>query len=168
MYIQTLILYTIAVLSLHTLASISVTKLLTVHRYCAYTLLFHFRISTFSLHYVKMDGKWDSQRKSSHRFFNSHFVKLARILWVCECCIWTLPMLPLWTLPVLPLYGLSGSVGCVVRLETRRLRVQPLLRLATFFRGDWSWNIYSGYSLPSADSRRAVVSFWRKNVHSTG
>ena len=25
-----------------------------------------------------------------------------------------------------------------------------------------------GNSLPSADSRRAVVSFWRKNVHNTG
>ena len=24
------------------------------------------------------------------------------------------------------------------------------------------------HSLPSADSRRAVVSFWRKNVHNTG
>ena len=35
----------------------------------------------------------------------------------------------------------------------------------TFFRGDWSWNIVYGHSLPSADSRRAVVSFWRKNVH---
>ena len=39
---------------------------------------------------------------------------------------------------------------------------------ATFFRGDWSWNIFYGHSLPSADSRRAVVSFWRKNVHNTG
>ena len=26
----------------------------------------------------------------------------------------------------------------------------------------------TGHSLPSADSRRAVVSFWRKNVHNTG
>ena len=34
--------------------------------------------------------------------------------------------------------------------------------------GDWSWNIFYGHSLPSADSRRAVVSFWRKNVHNTG
>ena len=41
-------------------------------------------------------------------------------------------------------------------------------RSATFFRGDWSWNIFYGHSLPSADSRRAVVSFWRKNVHNTG
>ena len=39
---------------------------------------------------------------------------------------------------------------------------------ATFFRGDWSWNIFYGHSLPSADSRRAVDSFWRKNVHNTG
>ena len=41
-------------------------------------------------------------------------------------------------------------------------------RSATFFRGDWSWNIFYGHSFPSADSRRAVVSFWRKNVHNTG
>ena len=31
-----------------------------------------------------------------------------------------------------------------------------------------SWNIFYGHSLPSADSRRAVVSFCRKNVHNTG
>ena len=64
--------------------------------------------------------------------------------------------------------GLGGSVGCAVRLETRRSRVQLPPRSATFFRGDWSWNIFYGHSLPSADSRRAVVSFWRKNVHNTG
>ena len=66
-----------------------------------------------------------------------------------------------------PGVGLGGSVGCAVRLETRRSRVQPPPRSATFFRGDWSWNIFNGHSLPSADSRRAVVSFWRKNVHNT-
>ena len=64
--------------------------------------------------------------------------------------------------------GLGGSVGCAIRLETRRSWVQPLQRSATFFRGDWSWNIFYGHSLPSADSRRAVVSFWRKNVHNAG
>ena len=64
--------------------------------------------------------------------------------------------------------GLGGSVGCAVRLETRRSRVQPPPRSATFFRGDWSWNIFYGHSLPSDDSRRAVVSFCRKNVHNTG
>ena len=36
------------------------------------------------------------------------------------------------------------------------------------FMETWSWNIFYGHSLPSADSRRAVVSFWRKNVHNTG
>ena len=64
--------------------------------------------------------------------------------------------------------GLGGSVGCAVRLETRRSWVQPPPRSATFFHGDWSWNIFYGHSLPSADSRRTVVSFWRKNVHNTG
>ena len=29
-------------------------------------------------------------------------------------------------------------------------------------------NIFLGHSLPSAYSRRAVVSFWQKNVHNTG
>ena len=67
-----------------------------------------------------------------------------------------------------PNAGLGGSVGYAVRLETRRSRVQPPPRSVTFSRGDWSWNIFYGHSLPSADSRRAVVSFWRKNVHNTG
>ena len=40
--------------------------------------------------------------------------------------------------------------------------------VGNIFRRDWSWNIFYGHSLPSADSRRAVVSFWRKNVHNTG
>ena len=53
--------------------------------------------------------------------------------------------------------GLGGSFGCAVLLETRRSRVQTPLRSATFFRGDWLWNIFYGHFLPSADSRRAVV-----------
>ena len=40
-------------------------------------------------------------------------------------------------------------------------------RSATYFRRDRSLNIFYGHSLPSADSRRAVFSFWRKNVHNT-
>ena len=81
----------------------------------------------------------------------------------CQCMT-----IILATLVDRPFASLGGSVGCAVRLETRRSRVQPPPRSATFFRGDWSWNIFYGHSLPSADSRRAVVSFWRKNVHSTG
>ena len=38
---------------------------------------------------------------------------------------------------------------------------------ATFFRGDWSQNIFYSHSHPSDDSRRAAVSFWQKNVHNT-
>ena len=30
------------------------------------------------------------------------------------------------------------------------------------------FSTFYGHSLPSADSRRAVVSCWRKNVHNTG
>ena len=37
-----------------------------------------------------------------------------------------------------------------------------------FFFEIWSWNIFYDHSLPSTDSRKAVVSFWRKNVHNTG
>ena len=37
--------------------------------------------------------------------------------------------------------------------------------VATFFRGDWSWNHFYGHSFPSADSSRAVVNYWQKNVH---
>ena len=36
------------------------------------------------------------------------------------------------------------------------------------FRGVRSWNVFYGHSLPSAGSRRAVVSFWWKSVHNTG
>ena len=32
--------------------------------------------------------------------------------------------------------SLGSSVGCAVRLETRRSRIQSPMRLATFFRGD--------------------------------
>ena len=69
---------------------------------------------------------------------------------------------------LITLAGLGGSVGCAVLLETRRSWVQPPPRSATFFRGDWSWSIFYRHSLPSVVSRRAVVSFWRKNVHNTG
>ena len=84
----------------------------------------------------------------------------------CTCTLIKNPIIVIWSTGATA--GLGGSVGCTVRLETRRSRVQPMLMSATFFHGDWSWNIFYGHSLPSTDSRRAVVSFWRKNVHNTG
>ena len=53
-----------------------------------------------------------------------------------------------WYLSHTSCVGLGGSVGCAVRLETRRSRVQPPPRLATFFRGDWSWKIFYGSFSP--------------------
>ena len=41
---------------------------------------------------------------------------------------------------------------------------QSLLGQATFFHRDWSWNIFYGHFLPSADSRRANTTFLQKNV----
>ena len=53
----------------------------------------------------------------------------------------------------------------VAQLDARLTGEQEV---AGSFPADWSWNTSYGHSLPSANSRRAVVSFWRKNVHSTG
>ena len=40
---------------------------------------------------------------------------------------------------------------------------------ATFVHGDLLiMNFIYGHSLPSTDSRRALVSFWHKNMHNTG
>ena len=55
-----------------------------------------------------------------------------------------------------------------VRLVIRRLRVHPLMARQHSFVEIGSWNIFYSHSLPSADSKRAVVSFWGKNVHNTG
>ena len=58
----------------------------------------------------------------------------------------------------------GGSVGCSSDVITRLL-VQSPLGTATFFHGDGSTDDFYSHSLPSADSGRAVVSFWQKNVH---
>ena len=59
--------------------------------------------------------------------------------------------------------GVGGIIECLSNHEsldhTTDMRTPP--GPATFFSGDWSWNIFYGHSLPSADSRRAVVSFLR-------
>ena len=51
--------------------------------------------------------------------------------------------------------GPGGSVGCA---WSGGRGFDP----ATFFRGDGSWNIFCGYTLTSADSRRAVVSSFER------
>ena len=92
------------------------------------------------------------------------------VIYLCPLCnlktVWDI-FLKLYT-NVYHHDGLGGSVWCALRLETRRSWVQPPPRSATFFHGDWSQNIFYSHSLPSTDSRKAVVSFWRKNVHYTG
>ena len=63
-------------------------------------------------------------------------------------------------------YG--SSIGCTaimhVCLVCGQLQDRSL-HPATFFHGVWSWNNFYNHSLPSAHSRRAVVSYWWKNVH---
>ena len=51
-----------------------------------------------------------------------------------------------------------------VRLAWGRSRVR-CTGPATFFRGDWSWNHFDGHFLPTADSSRTAVSYWRMDVH---
>ena len=62
--------------------------------------------------------------------------------------------------------ALVAQFGCASDV-IRRLWVRPPPDRQRSFVEIWSWNIIYGHSLPSADSRRAVVSFWRKNVHNT-
>ena len=53
-----------------------------------------------------------------------------------------------------------------IHLVTRRLWVQCFgLALFPLFCWDWSWNLFYGHSLPFADSRMAVVSYWQRNGH---
>ena len=70
------------------------------------------------------------------------------------------------------IHGVPDRTGYVGRPMVSLIRLDMFAcswcPFAMFFHGDWSWNIFYGHSLPSADSRRAVVSFWRKNVHNTG
>ena len=64
--------------------------------------------------------------------------------------------------------GLDGSIGCPSNWWSGGCGFDPPPGWQHFFVEIWSWNIFYGHSLSSADSRRAVVSFWRKNVHNTG
>ena len=67
--------------------------------------------------------------------------------------------------------GLHSKLGVVAWSEACSLGMQAAPSLipttSTFFRGDLVMKTFLRpfYSLSSADSRRAVVSYWRKNVH---
>ena len=66
------------------------------------------------------------------------------------------------------IHPLSSKVASVVHptVDQEVAALTPAWS-ATFFHGDLIMNMFYGYSLPSADSRRAVVSFCWKNVHNT-
>ena len=62
--------------------------------------------------------------------------------------------------------GPDRSVGCAVRLVFRRSWVRSSGPAPSFVE-IWSWNNFYGHSLPTADSSRAVVSYWRRYGHYT-
>ena len=85
---------------------------------------------------------------------------------MCYLIIWPTMFITCQFIFIFFLTGLGGSVGCPQVI--RRLRVRLLPSRQHSFVEIWSWNIFYGHFLPSADSRRADVSFWQKNVHNTG
>ena len=72
---------------------------------------------------------------STHNMFSSRNKK--NIMWITPliCSYGNVFLEQLEKISIL-VAGLGGSVGCTVRLETRRSRVQPPPGSATFFRGD--------------------------------
>ena len=61
-------------------------------------------------------------------------------------------------MPNLELCILTLLPASVVQLDVCPTGDQEVA--SSTFHGDRSWNIFYGHSLPSADSRRAVVNFW--------
>ena len=72
------------------------------------------------------------------------------------------------TLVVLRYERASGPSRMRIGLVIRKSWVRSLPGPETFFRRNWLWNVFYCHSVPSTDSRRAVVSFRPKNVHNTG
>ena len=62
---------------------------------------------------------------------------------------------------------MTSYIGAVTTADQEVADSTPI-GSATFFRGNSIMEYFYGDSLPSANSRRALVSFWRKNVHITG
>ena len=74
---------------------------------------------------------------------------------------------------VLYMYIAQGLLASVAQLDARPTGDQEVAGSTPAEVGNiLSWRLIMKYflchSLPSADSRRAVVSFWQKNVHNTG
>ena len=59
--------------------------------------------------------------------------------------------------------SLGGSVGCTSNWWLGGCGLHPHQVINLLSWRFWSWNIFYGHSHPSADSARAVVSFWQKN-----
>ena len=77
------------------------------------------------------------------------------------------PYLELWPYNEHPMMtSFDGSVGWA--FDWCQVDAGSTLAGSAVFFGDWSWNIFYGHCLSSADSRRTVVSFWQKNVDNTG
>ena len=57
------------------------------------------------------------------------------------------------------------SLCPIIHDQSPQKNVVRSSRTVTIFCGDWLWNNFYCHSLPFTDSRRAVVSYWRKNVH---
>ena len=70
-------------------------------------------------------------------------------------------MFPLASLAQSDMY----STGLHIRQVIMWLQVRSLPGSVTLFTGDGARSIFYGHSPPFADSRRAVVSFWGKNVY---
>ena len=66
-------------------------------------------------------------------------------------------------------FSVNVLPGPVARSDARppgmRTVAGSILRSGNIFRGDWSWNHFYGHSFPSTDSNRAVVNYWRMDVH---
>ena len=96
----------------------------------------------------------------------THKIWMSSVIQTCHCPSW---LLTLWK----QIYGshigrhsAGGNVSdCryVSWLHSRGREFGPCL--IPYFRWDWSWIISMAILLPSADSRRVLVSYKRKYVH---
>ena len=123
------------------------------------TLAFHiFHISSRTISWIELKLSWRHCDNMEIQNCSSHCVPISKMGAILKFFKQQLPNQPASVAQLdAPSDWRPGGPG-----------FNPPPRSATFFRGDSSGNIFYGHSLPSADSRRAVVSFWRKNVHNTG